>query len=170
MKLRILAMAAALCLPSIAPAAPAVVLLVRHAEKEASAMTEDVPLTAAGRRRAEELARVVAAWTAAGGKVQALFASEAKRTQQTLAPLAAATHIAVTQVEATDIAGLASKILAVPGGIAVVAGHSNRLPAVIQALGGPAGLVIADTEFDKLFVITGPGSAAKMVLLRYGDQ
>jgi len=170
MALRFFLMAAALCLPSLAPAAPEVVILVRHAEKQASTMSDDVSLTAAGRRRAEELARDVAAWSAAGAKVTALFASEMKRTQETLAPLAAATHLAVTKVNATDPDALVRQILAVPGGIAVVAGHSNRLPAIIKALGGPAGIAIADSQFDRFFVLTAPGSPqAKLVVFRYGE-
>ena len=152
----------------LAQAAPALVILVRHAER-AGEMGDDPNLTAAGKQRAEELVRVLAAWKASGGKLQALFASEMKRTQETLAPLAAG-GIKVTVVPAADTAVLVKKILAVKGGIVVVAGHSNTLPGVIQALGGPTGITIDDNEFDRLFALTGAGGHAALVGMRYGSH
>jgi phosphohistidine phosphatase SixA len=154
---------------SLAAAAPAVVLVVRHAER-AAAPADDPPLTAIGKQRAEELARVVQAWSAAGAPVSALFASEVRRTQQTLEPTAAATHVKVSVVAAKDTPALAKAILAIEGGVVVVAGHSNTIPAIVQALGGPAGIVIADADFDRLFVITSPGAKAQVVTLRYGGS
>jgi hypothetical protein len=163
----ILALIAALLAPQWALSAPAVVILVRHAEKSTTPVNDPV-LTTAGKQRAVELAHVVATWTAAGASVKALFATEAKRTQLTLAPLAAATGRTVTQVMAVDTAGLVAQILAVNGGVVVVAGHTNTLPAVIQALGGPPGITIAETEFNRLFVVTGAGAHPAMVEMRYG--
>lgn len=152
---------------SIASAAPAVVLIVRHAEKEALP-ADDPPLTGAGRQRAEELVRVVSAWSAAGASVRELFASEVKRTQQTLQPLAKSTGLAISVVGAKDFAALVKRILAMDGGIVVVAGHSNTVPAILQALGGPAGITIADADFDHLFAVTFAGGQANVVDLRYG--
>src|SRR3954453_2542467 len=91
-------------------AAPAVVLIVRHAEK-AAAPAQDPPLTAAGNQRAGELARVAGAWTAAGAPIRALFASEVQRTQQTLLPLAATSGLKITVVKASDTAALVKRIL-----------------------------------------------------------
>ncbi len=166
-------LAIALWVAGVAGGAPAVVLVVRHAEK-AALPADDPALTAAGRQRAAELVRVVQAWSAAGATVRGLFASEVARTQQTLAPLAESTGVKVSVVNAKDTAGLVKKILAVDGGIVVVAGHSNTVPALLQALGGPAGIVIADSEFDRLFAITftntGADSEARVVALRYGER
>jgi phosphohistidine phosphatase SixA len=165
MKVMILVVAA-VALATCVQAAPAVVLVVRHAEKELLPK-DDPPLTAAGRERATELARVVEAWTAGGVPLRGVFASEVKRTQETLAPLAASTRIAVSVVAAKDTDGLVKQILAVDGGIVVVAGHSNTLPARLGALGA-AGIMIADSEFDRLFAVTQPGPDARWVELRYG--
>jgi len=152
----------------LAQGAPAVVILVRHAER-AGEMGDDPSLTAAGKQRADELARVVAAWKAPGGKLLALFASEKKRTQETLAPLAAG-GIKVPVIPADNTAALVKQILAVKGGIVGVAGHSNTVPGVIQALGGPAGITIDDNEFDRLFALTGAGGSASLVGMRYGPR
>jgi len=164
---RLLALAAAIA--TIASAAPALVLIVRHAEREA-VPADDPPLTAAGRRRAEELVRVVRAWSATGVTVRALFASEVKRTHETLEPLAAAIGMTISTVAAKDTAALLRRILAVDGGIVVVAGHSNTVPAIAQALGGPTGIALADAEFDRLFAVTGVGAHAEVISLRYGAR
>jgi broad specificity phosphatase PhoE len=166
---RVFSLILAIGLAASAGAAPAVVLVVRHAEKEA-VPADDPALTAKGRQRAAELARVVQAWAAGGVPVRELFASEVKRTQQTLGPLAASTRLAVSVVNAKDTAALVKKILAVDGGIVVVAGHSNTVPALLEALGGPAGIVIADAEYDRLFAVTGAGAGARVVALRYGER
>ena len=72
-------------------------------------------------------------------------------------------------VKAKDTEELVQKILAVKGGVLVVAGHSNTVPAVIQALGGPAGIMIGNAEFDRLFTVTGAPSKAVVVAMRYGN-
>jgi phosphohistidine phosphatase SixA len=153
----------------LASAAPAVVLIVRHAEKEALP-ADDPPLTPSGRQRAQELVRVAQAFAAAGAPVRELIASEAKRTHQTLEPLAASTGLPVTVVKAKDTAAIVNRILAVDGGIVVLAGHSNTLPAILEALGGPAGVIIADPEFDRIFAVTGLGAQVNVVALRYGAR
>jgi phosphohistidine phosphatase SixA len=165
--LRGIVVAAALAAAGMAYAAPAMVLVVRHAEKQAQP-ANDPPLTDLGKTRAQELARVVQALAAAGMPVRELFATEVQRTQQTLQPLAASLGIKVTVVNAKDTAELSRQILAVKGGLVVVAGHSNTVPGIVQALGGPSGIVIGDAEFDRLYVLTGAGSAAKVATLRYG--
>jgi hypothetical protein len=35
-------------------------------------------------------------------------------------------------------------------------------------LGGPPGIIIAETEFNRLFVVTGAGAHPAMVAMRYG--
>ena len=73
-------------------------------------------------------------------------------------------------IAAADVVGLVTAIRdGHAGETVVVAGHSNTLPAIIAALGGPAGVEIADDDFDDLFVVTVPcGGDARVVRLRYG--
>ena len=149
------------------PAAPNLFILVRHAERDSQAA--DAPLNAAGRDRARELAHVLEAWTATGARIRALFATERQRTQQTLEPLSTSIHIPITVVNAKETDALVKKILAFHGGIVVVAGHSNTLPEIMEALGAPSGIEIADADFSHLFVLTKPGaSPAPVIDLRYG--
>jgi phosphohistidine phosphatase SixA len=148
-------------------AAPDLVILVRHAEKAAEPATNP-PLSDAGRQRAARLPAILETWTATGAPIRALFATELLRTQQTLDPLSKMTHQPITTVDAKDTAALVKKILALNGGIVVVAGHSNTLPEIIEALGGPSGLEIDDPDYTRLFLLTFPGAnPARLVELHY---
>src|SRR5436309_6903010 len=164
--LRRLLVLAALVLPAAplaAQAQPVTVFVVRHAEKGPG--TPDPSLTDAGRERAAELARVVG-----DAHPTALFATEFKRTQETLAPLAAPTGLPVTVVLARDVDELVAKLRALPAGSrAVVASHSNLVDEIVQKLSGVRMGALSDADYDRLVVVTllrdGKGEA---VVLRYG--
>lgn len=125
-----------------------VVILVRHAEK-ASTPIDDPPLSPAGQKRAAELARIIG-----HSGVRAIFTSEAVRTQETVRPLAEAAKIEPVQVAAADVNGLADRIRTQHQGRTVlVAGHSNTVPRIIAALGGPEIGNIPDAEYDNLLIL-----------------
>jgi len=136
-----------------------VVILVRHAERQSTGT--DPALTAAGKRRASLLATMFA-----GSGVTAIFTSDTGRTRQTAAPLAAKVGVTARQID-DNIDTAKAQILA-GGACVVVVGHSNTVPAFIEALGGPADVVIDDHEFDRMFVLTAkPPAAASLVQFRY---
>lgn len=138
-------------------------MLVRHAEKEAEP-AKDPHLTPAGRARAEELARLVDIMMQKF-PLRAIFTTGYLRTRETAAPLAAASHIAPIATNDDPVA----QVLAIQGGMVVIVGHSNTLPKLIEALGGPAGIVIADAEFNRFFALAAPGTAqAKLADSTYG--
>ena len=139
------------------------VILVRHAEKAAAtAMTNEVPLSGTGSARAKELARVLA-----GTHIDAIYTTQYLRTKQTAAPLAAEHHM---EPVVADPATLANTIRTKHAGqTVVVVGHSNTTPDLIRALGVASPPSIGDNEYDDLFIVTlAPGSAPKLVTLRYG--
>jgi phosphohistidine phosphatase SixA len=141
--------------PRATEAGPHTVILVRHAEKDSARDKNDPPLTTGGAARAEELARMLA-----HAGVTRLVASEFQRTQATLAPLATRTGVATETRPAKDLASLAAELRDAPAGsVTVVAGHSNTLPALAEALGAPLpgvakGANLGDDEYDRLFVLT----------------
>jgi phosphohistidine phosphatase SixA len=128
---------------------PRVFVLVRHAEKGAEP-ANDPPLSEAGAARAERLAQMLR-----HSGVTQLIATEFVRTQATLAPLASAVGRPVTTVSARDAKGLLSALDSLPrGSLAVVAGHSNTVPALVERLsGGRAKPSIDESEYDKLFFV-----------------
>jgi phosphohistidine phosphatase SixA len=144
-------------------AAPAVVILVRHAEKADG--STDTSLSARGKERAELLASMLR-----DSGVKAIFTSEFKRTKETASPLAKS--IGVTAEELTiGLASQRDRILNVPGGVVLVVGHSNTIPELIMALGVKPEPKINDDDFGRMFVVV-PSQAgeSKMVVLRYGGQ
>jgi phosphohistidine phosphatase SixA len=139
------------------------VIFTRHAEK-ASSPANDPPLTAAGQQRAELLASMLA-----DSGVDAIYVSELQRTQQTAAPLAARVHIKPTVIPANDVQGLVKAIRSRSSGVVVVVGHSNKLPEIIAALGGPS-VKIPDPDYDNLFVMTVGPSQGSLLRLHYGSS
>lgn len=154
---------------------PGTAILLRHAEKSADGDPRDPSLSESGRKRSKALATLLSRASATH-----LFASEFKRTQETLAPLAELAKLQVLVVPGGKTAELAGRILELPSGsVAVVAGHSNTIPALATLLGGslaglettPQGPVIPDGEYGRLYVVTpaaGAAGKASVLELVYG--
>ena len=155
---------------TVRPATPetTVVYLVRHGEKSTAIPNDaDPDLSAAGRVRAEALAKRL---STAG--VTAIVTTQLKRTKETAQPLA--TRLGLTpEVVATggaaDADSVAATILRHRGGKVLVVGHSNTITAIIAALGGPRLPNLCDSEYSDLFVvnISGPPPPS-VVRLHYG--
>jgi broad specificity phosphatase PhoE len=152
------------CAPRPAPAQT--VILVRHAEK--AAPSGDVALSAVGEARAQALADALR-----DAGVTAVVTTELKRTQQTAQPLAAARGL-TPRVVATRSGATAAHAEAVAevvrgqkGGVVLVVGHSNTVPAIVGALGGPRLPQICDAEYANLFVVT-LGDSARLIRSKYG--
>jgi phosphohistidine phosphatase SixA len=169
----LLALAATPCLAKAAPEA-GMVFFVRHAEK-AQDDPKNPSLSEAGEQRAEALARLLSA-----AEVTHLFASEFRRTRDTLAPLAKQRGLEVQVISAQDPDAQKEALLALPpGSVAVVAGHSNTVPGMVRDLGGDLGGLVhhekhgdmlGDDEYHRLFlvILPGKGQEARTLELRYG--
>lgn len=138
-----------------------IVVLVRHAEKAAG---EDPELSESGRARARTLAHVLSAWS-----VDAIYVSEFRRTRETATPLAELSGVTPTVVDAAAVEELADRVRSRAGTVVVV-GHSNTVPALIGALGGPVVESIPEQMYDDFFVLTlsGPRADARLLHLKYG--
>jgi len=146
---------ACLTIPAVA-GAQQVVFLVRHAERadmaapgQAAMQTQtDPPLSAAGQARATRLAAMLG-----DAGVGAIFATEYRRTRDTAQPLADRLGLTVDTVAARDTEALVGRLRSdYADRIVLLVGHSNTVPAIIRALGGPE-VTIADDEYDNLFVV-----------------
>jgi broad specificity phosphatase PhoE len=144
------------------PAAPVTVFVVRHAEKGPE--NPDPSLTAEGRTRAEALARVLG-----DSRISASFASEFKRTQETLAPLAAAGNLTIQIIPAVAMDSLVRQLRALPpGGRAVVASHSNLVHLIVEKLSGVKLTPLTEADYDRLVVVTvWADGRGEVVVLRY---
>ena len=137
------------------------VVVVRHAEKQLD-QGDDPSLTEKGAARAQILAAMLARTQPA-----AIYATEWKRTKETMQPLADLLKVPIETVDAKATDVLAKKILAEhEGQTVVVAGHSNTVNKLIAALGGPVFADLEDSDYDNLFLLTICGSQAKLQTLR----
>ena len=140
-----------------------IVYLVRHAE--AASTAPDAALTPAGQKRAECLAK-----TFKDAGIKQIFVSDAKRTQETAAPLAKELNIKPTIIPAKDPNKLIQSLLYSGGGNILVVGHSNTLPFVLARMKAGTVAPIGEDEFDRLFVTTVIESGVTQTsTLRYCD-
>ena len=153
-----------LCLP-VQARAQKLVFVVRHAERADVGGSQmlgqpDPPLSAAGKMRAARLAVMLG-----DAGIKAIFATEFRRTQDTAGPLATRLGLTVQKLPAGGTADLISRLRKEHAeDILLVVGHSNTVPAIIKALGGPD-VTIAEDEYDNLFVIV-PGTGT-MTRIRF---
>ena len=158
-----------LCAALLAPAilgAQTTVILVRHAEK-ATTPAADPPLTREGESRANAL------WAAVrDAHVDAIVTTNLTRTRSTAAPTASALHITPEVVQAGTPNHVQNVVAAIErhrGHTVLVVGHSNTVPEIIAALGGPKLADICDATFDDLFVLTLRDNVKpSLVIARYG--
>jgi 2,3-bisphosphoglycerate-dependent phosphoglycerate mutase len=142
------------------------VILVRHAEKKIEPENPDPDLSPAGQARALELTRVFA-----NSGIQAIYATQYKRTQQTVAPLASKLQLPIIAIDAKQSQELVSRILSDHRGQTVfIAGHNNTVPEIVNLLSAEKLPLIPESEFDNLYIVTVYRfGKAKVVKLKYGE-
>lgn len=143
------------------------VILVRHAEKKVvPPENKDPDLSEAGEARAKEIARMFG-----GAGIGAIYASQYKRTQQTVKPLSDRLGVPVIHVEAKKTSDLVAQIRSANAGQTVfIAGHNNTVPEIIAALGGPKLPLIPETDFDNLYILTiQKDGGTKLLQIKFGN-
>ena len=151
-------------------AQPSTVIIVRHAEKTATP-GPDPALNEAGVERARALAVAID-----GARVGSVITTQFKRTRETAAPLVAARGLEPVTVPATrdmaaHIKAVADVVRAQPAGETVlVVGHSNTVPAIINALGGPDMAELCESDYDNLFILQfDSGTSPRLIRARFGE-
>jgi 2,3-bisphosphoglycerate-dependent phosphoglycerate mutase len=144
------------------------VIVVRHAEKNIEPNNPDPDLSPAGQARAQEIARIFG-----DSGVQAIYATQYKRTQQTVAPLASKLGLPIVSVDAKQSEELTRRILSNNRGQTVfVAGHNNTAPEIVNMLSGANGErypQIPESEYDNMFIVTiYRFGKAKVLKVKYG--
>src|SRR5438552_3804165 len=159
-------------------------VLVRHAD---TAALPDRPLSAAGLKRAQDLAAALRS-----ARVTAIITTQLRRTRETAQPLAAALGLVpevinvgesalvanpapgaqfppeVVQARAAYIKILEPAVRRLPG-VVLAVGHDWSVPGLIASLGGPQLANICPSVFDKLFVLTSAQGKASLIQAHYGD-
>ncbi|QQX81186.1 histidine phosphatase family protein [Shewanella sp. KX20019] len=144
------------------------IIVVRHAEKLDDG-TRDPVLSKIGYQQAQALAEALSALT-----VSQAIASNYQRTQLTLKPLAAIQNIEVSIASTKDgiethIAEIVALVDSVSGN-SVIAGHSNTVPLIIKALGGPQIEALGESSYGGLYQLTINQSAeVEIEISRFGQ-
>lgn len=144
-------------------------VIVRHAEK--TAVADDPGLTPAGKARAARLARMLAP-VAADEQPLAVYTTDYRRTRETAEPAAETWRVDLRLYTPGDAQAFAREIRRRHRGATVlIVGHSNTVPDLVDAFGGPSGIEIGDDEYDNLFVLTVPRfGAATTLRITFGDE
>jgi 2,3-bisphosphoglycerate-dependent phosphoglycerate mutase len=132
------------------------VLFVRYAEV-AEGGGPNPGLSPAGHARAEEISRLLGDIDVIAG-VDAIFATQFRRTQETAEPVAERLQIPVQVVDSSNINGLEKMILQeYKGKIVLVISDREAIPALIREFHGSKRLPpMADTEHDNLYIVSIP--------------
>jgi broad specificity phosphatase PhoE len=145
------------------------IVVIRHAEKQVNSIS-DAPLSPEGEQRAARLAQMFGD-AAPFGRLQKIYVTDTRRTQQTAAALAQRLTLEPEIVAArTGARELARRVLRENrGGRALVIGHSNTVPEIVAALGDAHDVPsMGEDEFDTLYVVTVPSvGRASMLRMKY---
>lgn len=154
------------------------IIFVRHAEA-AGGNPQDPSLSPVGEQRAQALLKAV---STAG--IAAIYTSQYQRTQQTGGVVARALGVPLTAVPASsatavngapathpreaDAAALVARILREHTGRTVlVVGHSNTVPVLVKQAARVTVDAIADSEFDRMYIVTIRGGVTNVIQARY---
>ena len=142
-----------------------IIYLVRHAEKQLADPTDKDPgLTERGRQRAAQLARVLR-----DGGINSIYSTDYRRTRQTAAPLAQRLQLPIANYDPANLPALAARLRASPGN-ALVVGHSNTTPQLVELLGGDSVSAIDEArEYDRLYILVLRDGVVTSLLQRYGN-
>lgn len=150
-----------LLLANIISAQTTTVWIVRHAEKDKSNPQDTNPsLSDEGKIRTADLAKYLKKV-----KFDAAFATPTKRTHQTLDSL-----VIPKVIDYKDIKSLVESIKTnYTGKTVIVAGHSNTVLEIIEALGGKRPKEeLTDDDYDYIFELSVKEDKAKVKMDQYG--
>lgn len=141
------------------------VIVVRHAEKMDGGA--DPLLNEAGTARANALAAALA-----HANVAAVITTQFQRTRLTGQPVAEKHGLTVTAIAAGNpmqahLDAIVAKVKEHAGKTVVVVGHSNTVPLIVGALGGPDIGKIEESEYANLFTLIIDDGAVRMVRSSY---
>ena len=147
------------------------IIIVRHADVEMPvAQADDPALSAAGIGRADMLARFLADIDVLAG-LDAIFADEFRRTQQTAAPVAALMGLDVEVADHTQIVQFMEHVITeYKGRIVLVVTEGELIPELVAELHGHQSVPeIEPAEYDNIYIVTSPWfGKVKTLRLRYG--
>lgn len=148
------------------------VLFVRHADTNLFTDGDNPGLNADGLARAEALADFVQDIDVIAG-VDAIYASEFRRTQQTAEAVGRRLDVEVSVANPYDVEAFMADVLRDhKGEIILVVTHGDAIAPLIEELHGSKNVPeIADDEYDNFYIVTIPNyGKVKTLRLHYGGH
>lgn len=146
------------------PESPTTFILIRHAEKGSDG-TDNPELKAEGKERASRLVELLK-----DTEVAAIYATNFKRTRQTVEPLAEEKNVTIQQYEAFRVEEIEKMLDEHRGETVVICGHTNNIPWTANLLTGTDDLKEYDeSQYGILLIVTvvQKGSNSKVLRLNY---
>jgi broad specificity phosphatase PhoE len=141
---------------TMSPLAPPATYVVRHLNTPAG--ERDPDLLPEGTR----VAALLPAWFEhERARPVAIYVSDFKRTRQTAGPLAEHLGLQLTLYDPADTPGLIARVRAEPGPVLIV-GHSNTVPDIVAALGGPRPAPLVHEDFGDIWRVRPGGATERM--------
>lgn len=152
---------------------PTTIIFVRHADvDEPMSQDMDQPLNALGLARADALADFLEIVDGDSGP-NAIYVSEARRTQQTAEPLARRLGIEPEIADPSDVAGFMETVLFEhKREIVVVVTHRDVIVPAVEELHGHQGIGEIDADdYDEMILVVIPWfGKVKTYFFRYGEE
>ncbi|TDQ10288.1 phosphoglycerate mutase family protein [Pedobacter metabolipauper] len=141
---------------------PLTIILLRHAEKENDG-TKDPALSEKGKQFAQKISSVLAEV-----RIDAAYSTSYKRTNQTIAQLAAKNQVAVKTYDPSKSNELIREIERSGNKTIVISGHSNTVNLIYNLLIKDNPIKeLGDDEYRKVFIITyDPAAPSKSTALK----
>lgn len=154
--------------PAVVPAPPALVLVVRHAEKVDN--SDDPALSETGIARATALGAALRA-----ADVDHVIVTHRQRTRLTASDVIDARSLDVEVIPfgrsmSDHVAAVAAAAMRQSGKVVLIVGHSNTVPAIVHALGGPRLPDLCDASYATLFSVVpaAAGGSTRVVISSFG--
>ena len=147
---------------ALAQVQPKTIFLVRHAEK-ANDGTSDPSLSEKGSLRAENLSRMLST-----ANIEFIYSTDYKRTKETGRPLATLLNKEISIYDPRDELAIDGILDQSGDSRILIVGHSNTIPGLVNKLIGKEEYSqLAESEYDKLFVLTSTKDGFDCLVLTY---
>ncbi len=136
------------------------IVLVRQADRVSGG--GDVALSPAGDKRAKALREVLK-----DSEISAIVTTNMVRTRETARPLAEELNLTTVEIKRgpTEISDVEQAVRAKLPAAVLVVGHSDTVPDLVKAFGGPD---VEVSTFDNLFIIIRANGMTQFIHGRYG--
>jgi 2,3-bisphosphoglycerate-dependent phosphoglycerate mutase len=141
------------------------IILVRHAEKDMTASTNDPDLSPAGMQRQADLTHTLMEMD-----LDAIYSTPYVRTRRTVEGLAFGKNLEILEYDPFDDEELHKILHENQGGTILFSGHSNTVPSMLNMLTQSTRYsALPENAYDDLYIVMLYGTESRVLHLQYGE-